>query len=315
MRTVSIGINRRCPLKCKHCSVGFTDGYAGKHNDISTDELRALIAAVEYPVYEMVVMVGGEPSLSPSLIAEGISACKKQGLLSAIATAPIWARKTVPAARFLEKVKGLDILILSYDIYHLEFLAIEDYINATIEASSRGIGVVMHIVYSTEDERNQMVSSLTFLRPWLLQINTVHTVPTGNASIDGNIEFSYVEVSSISGLKTIPRTCVADNTFVDARKRVHGCCWSVTCDKSPIVYGDGTADQVSLAFHGLESDPVFRAIRKFGLIDALSPRGKELVVEQMHGRKFTNECHLCMALMREENPAIWAECASTDHAV
>ena len=58
----------------------------------------------------------------------------------------------------------------------------------------------------------------------------------------------------------------------------------------------------------LESREVFEVLRSRGLVDGLTERGKALVAARLGGRSFANECHLCVALMNEENRAIWEEC-------
>src|SRR5207253_2894387 len=119
--------NNRCPLRCRHCSVGFSDQYKGNDQRIDADELIDLITAIDPGIYDMVLFAGGEPSLEVALLRIGIAACKTRFLRSAIVTAPIWAVNEEAAKRFVDSVPGLNQIILSYDKYHLEFLKVAHY--------------------------------------------------------------------------------------------------------------------------------------------------------------------------------------------
>jgi MoaA/NifB/PqqE/SkfB family radical SAM enzyme len=115
MRLVTILINERCPLRCKHCSLGFSESYRGTGYRIQSDDLTHMIESIDPKIYRMVLFAGGEPSLDPDLVKIGIDVCNRVGLNGAMVTAPIWAGSEAAATRFLDKLDGLAYLILSYD--------------------------------------------------------------------------------------------------------------------------------------------------------------------------------------------------------
>lgn len=309
MRTVTININQRCPLRCKHCSLGFSESHHGADTSLDPATLRSIIRDIDSRIYSMVLLAGGEPSLSPALIREGIGASRNVGLLSAIVTAPIWAHSVGTASQFLDKIPGLDMLILSFDDYHLEFLRWEHYRDAALEALKRHIGLVFQIAYTREDQKRRLVDSLKGLAA-LSQVNPMRTVMIGNAA-DNHLDTEYIEVTACGDLDKIPRGCVLGNAFIDDRLGVHGCCWSTAVEASPfsVLPGNGPAS-LRGRFQQLEDDPVFQAVRAGGFIEALGTKGRRAVVDAVRGERFSSECDLCMRLMKYEARHIWNECAA-----
>lgn len=308
MRSVTVNVNRRCPLKCKHCSLGFSDAYRGEDLEIDPLTLTKIIEGVDAGVYRLMLLAGGEPSLSPDLVRTGIAASDKGGLLSAIVTAPIWARTEGAAERFLDKVNGLHLVILSYDTYHLEFLSLDDYRNATIAAVKRGIGVIFQICYARDSERDILIDSLGGLTVLARQINPARTVLVGNAQ---NLQLAAkgVRLRATADLTKIPRSCVLGNAFVDDNLDLHGCCWAALAQRSPFsIATDGDLTALRQAFEQLEEDRLFQVVRRSGLINSLSTQGRQAVTARFSGRRFSCECDLCLALMSEDEPALWREC-------
>jgi MoaA/NifB/PqqE/SkfB family radical SAM enzyme len=303
MRFLTVMINERCPLKCRHCSVGFSETNKGSGFRIAPEDLVHIITSIDKESYQAVLFAGGEPSLDPALVKLGIDTCRNAGLDAAIVTAPIWASTEASAKRFLDKVEGLSQLMLSYDYYHLEFLKYSQYENAAREAAARGLFVVLHITYSQEEEKQALIDSVASIRS-LVYIDPMRTVPVGNAAEPGLVELDYVTINSVKDLDALPRRCVLGNTLVDARLDIHGCCWSNLGEASPFsIYGKGR--RLDVAFKEMEESPTFQAVRKQGFLNSLSPRGREALVEQVKGQQFCNECHICIAAMKKGSDEIW----------
>jgi hypothetical protein len=234
-----------------------------------------------------------------------IDACKTHGLLSAIVTAPVWASKPEAADRFLDRIGGLDVLILSYDRYHLEFLDIACYETAVRAAAGRRIDVFLHVTHSNEAEMEELLARVASIRP-LCRVSNMRTVPIGNAANPSNVEMEYTTVDVVDDLARIPRGCVLGNAFIDEGGAVHGCCWSKMAARSPFSVSNG-AQGLKKALEDLEESELFQAVRAHGFLGALTPKAKEALVQLVKGRPFTNECHICLAAMNEGNEQIWDE--------
>jgi organic radical activating enzyme len=304
-RIVAINVNNRCPLRCRHCSVGFSEEYRGNARRISPEALAGTIAAIDPRVYDVVAFAGGEPSLEPTLLRVGIAACKARGLLSAIVTAPIWASSRRVADRFLDAVPGLNQVIISYDNYHLEFLKVSHYENATRAAFARGIAVIFMIAYTEEAELLELTSRIAGIRH-VIQIGTTRTVPIGNAARAGNVRMGCIPIESEQDLVKIPRGCILGTVHIDDAGTVHGCCFSRLVEHSPFSVPK-QPEGLAATLRQLEESALFQSVRTRGFIDALTPKGREALTRLSRGRAFANECHLCLTAMKEGRDEIWEE--------
>jgi MoaA/NifB/PqqE/SkfB family radical SAM enzyme len=306
MRFLTVMINERCPLKCRHCSVGFSEANKGTGFRITPEDLVHIIKSIDTKTYQAVLFAGGEPSLDPPLVKLGIDTCRDAGLDTAMVTAPIWASTEASAKRFLDKVEGLSQLMLSYDYYHLEFLKYSHYENAAREAAARGMFVVLHITYSQEEEKLALIDSVASIRS-LVYVDPMRTVPVGNAAEPGRVEMEFVTVNTVKDLDALSRRCVLGNTLVDARLDVHGCCWSNLGEASPFsFYGksQGLADKLK----EMEASLIFQSVRRKGFLDSLSSEGRAALVERVKGQQFCNECHICIAAMKKGSDEVWNSC-------
>ena len=307
MRLVTIFINKRCPLRCRHCSVGFSDSYHGSSFRIKDSELINIIEGIDPTVYKLVVFGGGEPSLDPLLIKVGVDTCKKVGLLSGIVTAPIWASTPARANDFLDKVAGLTDVILSYDYYHLEFLKLAHYEIAVREAHARGLRIGVNITYSEERERDPLIDSLAPMMFGISYLGTTRAVPIGNASDPESIQVQYSTINNLEDLDAIPRGCILGKAYVDENLKVHGCCYSCMGEQSPFT-SSAEGKPIAEVFREMENNRVFQAVMKNGFLGALSPAGKQLLLDRVRGQRFSTECDLCVNIMKKDATAIWNEC-------
>lgn len=306
VRSVTIKLNNRCPLRCRHCSVGYSEQYPGDNTKITAEKLVDTIRAIDPSIYDMVLLAGGEPSLDPPLVRTAITACEETGLLSAIVTAPVWAPTELTAERFIERIHRMNVLILSYDEYHLDFLDVQNYKRAIHAAARAKIAVVVHIVYTDENVRDELKQMLSDVKH-LCQFHESRTVPFGNAANDRNVLMSRIKVNTTEDLCRIPRGCVLGNALIDESGNVHGCCWSRSVSQSPFSEITDSAG-LSAAMARLEERPGFASVRAHGFLDALTPSGKRILMTVVQGQSFAHECDICMRAMEVAPQVLWTEC-------
>lgn len=306
LRTITVSINNRCPLRCQHCSVGFSTEFKGTDDRIGIEEMLDIIRAVDSNIYGKIIFAGGEPSLDPALLRAGIVGCKVMGLSTAIITAPVWAATRSNADRFLDSVPGLDHVILSYDRYHLEFLKVAHYETAVWAAIERDLIVTLHICYTEESEKTELLDRIAGIRQ-LVGIGLTRTVPVGNAAkANSNIKMEGVSIESVDDLSRIPRGCILGSVYVDKKHTAHGCCWSIYAPQSPFSWPK-RPEGLASTLEYLENDARFRAVRARGFVDALTPNGQKALAQLLKGRTVANECHACLTAMREGHSEIWDE--------
>lgn len=306
-RLVSVQINDRCPLRCKHCCIGYSSEFKGSGWRIKEEDLIDIILSVDPKVYRGVSFAGGEPTLEPGLLRTGVTACRVRGLMSSIVTAPVWAQNPESADKFLTAIGGIGQVVLSYDYYHLEFLKVSHYENAVRAAVKHNVRACVNICYTEEAEKEQLIDTLSALKG-MVTVGSTQTVPVGNAAKNGIGHISEgVTVQKVEDLEKISRGCVLGHTLIGQNDRaVHGCCWSNTVPDAPFSVSLGTGKWAE-ALDGLEKRTVFQAVRKKGFLNSLSPQGQAEVVRRMSGRSFANECDICIACMREPDATFWNE--------
>jgi hypothetical protein len=307
MQSVTIDINRRCPLSCAHCVVGFSPAYTGTPWRIDPAVLVGMIERLEPSLCGTVLLSGGEPTMDREVIREAARVCAEVGAEVGIVSAPVWASTAESARRLFDAVGRLDALVLSYDQYHLEYLAYRNYEHAVREAVARGTAVVALICYSTEQERQSLEDSLHSLRPLLKGVTSMRVFPHGNATRPGVIQDDdAIVLNDVGDLDRVPRSCTLGAAVVDSRQRVHGCRWSVIAERSPFVR-EMRSSALDEALRDLEQDPRFRAMRTPGFLDALTAEGRDHALARLKGQAVTQECEVCVRMMSDDAARLWED--------
>jgi organic radical activating enzyme len=306
LRALGIILNDRCGLRCKHCSLAYNENYRGTGWKIEESELRKVILSADANIYGSVVMAGGEPALAPELLCAGIQACKEKGILSSVVTAPVWARTPKSASDFFRRMAGLDVVMLSYDVFHLEFIELDHYLNAIRAAHAAGVCVFVNVCYSNSQEKDELLQRLDGVRELIHHIQLQPVLPFGNAA--ANVESLGLERQTINhaeDISALSRSCVAGNSLLNRDGSFYACCWAGKVDNSPLRYRHYQGLGFQFTSLAMELDPPFQALRKAGFIDSLSSEAAAKVVDLVRGESFVNECDLCVRLMRENSGATW----------
>lgn len=110
---------------------------------------QAIEQAYALPSIRVIVFTGGEPTLYPELLKEGIRLAHDKGFVTRLVTNAWWAQTPKETYRFLQDLQaiGLDELNISYDdfhAFHLEaFGGKQNVLNAVGAAVELGITVLI----------------------------------------------------------------------------------------------------------------------------------------------------------------------------
>lgn len=306
MQSVTININSRCPLSCAHCMVGFSPSHKGTPWRIDEGVLVDMIARLDRASCQTVLLAGGEPTMDRDLIRAAARACERAGIKIGIISAPIWASTEESARRLFDGIGRLDLLTLSYDQYHLEFLAFRHYEHAVREAAARGTAVHVHISYSTLQELQWLKASMRPVQPLLKGISEMRVFPYGNAARPGIIQHEAVTLNELADLQRVQRSCILGAAVLDDKHRVHGCCWSVIAERSPFVR-DVQGAALDVALRDIEQDGRFRAMKAHGFLDSLTDAGRARVLARLKGCAVTQECDVCVRMMSHDTASMWQD--------
>ena len=142
----SVFLDYQCNYSCQHCSVGSSPKTKLKMTDEVFD--RFFEGLKEVKRVRCVVFTGGEATLHPELLLEGIRRSKALGVRTRIVSNAWWAKTPAAAVSFLEPFvdAGLDELNTSWDDYRLPFTTFDRIINVALAAREMkllmGIGVI-----------------------------------------------------------------------------------------------------------------------------------------------------------------------------
>ena len=286
-KSLVVLLNDICPLRCEHCSVGYSSSFNGSANRVDIVKLHAILGSMDTSVYGRVILAGGEPSRTPDLLVAVIDSCHDFGLEVAVTTAPVWATSHIAATRFLEKIRGIDTVILSYDKYHLNFLKVERYRIAVSACHDLGIAVDVHVSYANCEDLG-LIDELGDCLDKVRIVSKQKVMPVGNAATLPDVYTNAVTLNTVQDMDAIKRSCTIGNALVNTLSDVHACCWSAGVANSPLEFG---------SLSQMESDATFKTLTAHGLLGSLDDTGKELAVNLLKGRKIVNECHMCIELM------------------
>jgi radical SAM protein with 4Fe4S-binding SPASM domain len=106
---------------------------------------------------QWVSFTGGEPFLIPDLLEKSIAYASSLDLYTEVVTNTFWAKNIKKAALILESLKagGLDVLNISVDDFHQEYIPMDNIRNAFISARKAGVKTVFLVT----TKRNSKITS------------------------------------------------------------------------------------------------------------------------------------------------------------
>jgi hypothetical protein len=311
-RTLSIVVTTKCPLRCSHCPIGIY----GEPKDVpiprinEEDIKRAIRTAKKYG-YKLANFVGGEPMHAIDLVAAGLKECIANDMGGFIVTAPVWASTKEKALKNLSKLKGLHCILLSYDKYHLEYLDLKHYDNAIDACNQLGIDVTMNVCFTRPEEKEELHKELSHFSGRVKSVQFIPYVPLGNVKESiRDLPFTGVTINEAGDIDQLERTCTIGAASVGLYKDVFACCWSMAAMNSPIRFDKRRSGNFEKDLMRMEQDENVRHLRKTGVINSLTPEKKEKIFNAVKGKKFVNECHMCLYLLEPANGNLWRKYVS-----
>ncbi|MFF9685774.1 radical SAM protein [Streptomyces sp. NPDC014623] len=145
-----LGLTRRCPLSCAHCSTGSSltareEPGAGRLLDFVgsfTEENRP----------DVVMLTGGEPLLLPALVAELSTRARAAGSRTALLSGMFFARSRDIPPPLLRAITGVDHFSASLDAHHEREVPRSDVFRAVHRIRAAGVPVSFHLAGTGADD-------------------------------------------------------------------------------------------------------------------------------------------------------------------
>jgi hypothetical protein len=140
---IYLGLTRRCPLSCAHCSTQSTLGSEEHDADLFLHFVDTFTAD-DHP--EVLVLSGGEPLLRPRLVRDLTRAAHAVGTRVALISGMFFARQPSLPPAIDEAIGELDHVIASLDVFHEQEVARGDVFRTLHVLLDRGQEVSLQIV-------------------------------------------------------------------------------------------------------------------------------------------------------------------------
>ena len=139
-RSVYISLTKRCPLKCRHCFV------KRQNRELSLHKLPELMEEIaKTNAFYGVGFTGGEPFLVFETLKEGIKHAVINDLKACVLTSGYWAKNKITTEKYLNDLKGLDLVIISADKYHQQKVPLSYVENVLSVAKDLSINTVVNM--------------------------------------------------------------------------------------------------------------------------------------------------------------------------
>ena len=203
--TLVFSTTYKCNFNCAHCSVSCSTNYK---DSISLSTIKkAIDDAYKIPSIRLVVFTGGESSLFPDILEEGIKYAAEHGFVTRLVSNAWWAGSLKRAMEYISRWKecGLEELNISYDDFHDPYLKKygneQNIINACKAMSEYRLKGLVGCVLTpkaiiTSDylrdmlKRENIGGDIKFLEDFLFPLGRARSLPPENfvKANDGSIE-------------------------------------------------------------------------------------------------------------------------------
>jgi len=281
-------ICNRCNLRCKHCS------NAGLIHDTQVMDSNmvfdSLTDAAEVGIAQ-VTFVGGEPFLELGSLRKYIQRAKALGLETCIITNTYWAKTKETAIEILKSLEGLTSLLISSDLYHLEYISADIIMNAIEACLELNINAAINATCASKKDKKKIWEIYEKYKNKIF-IHTHMLMPIGAAK-ELEIERWMLE----DKVNRLPGICGIGNFLIEMNGDVHACCNAILAKDSYLYAGNLNEESLKEILHRFHMNPMYQFIRKQG------PRGIGRMLqtspyyELCRTREYTCECDFCVDVL------------------
>jgi len=289
----------KCNAVCRHC---YFNAGSTRTEEISRNEvLNYLDQAADLSTLRMISFTGGEPFLQPDLLREAVSYAADRGFKTEVVTNCFWAHSKQTAETQLSSLTraGLDMINLSADDFHQEFIPFSYAKNGYEAARSLGlkITILCTIAHSSRLTAEKIVNLLGDRKIQIMGENTplptkgyamiVETpfIPVGRGSQIPHEEWAF------SRYTAGPCSHVLRDIAIDPSGRVLPCC-SAAGTIEALTLGDAKREHLSRIVERGHERETLNVLAVRGPQELLR-RGEEVV------KDYVNKCHLCYEVLSD----------------
>ena len=278
---VGLVLTYRCNAECRHC---FFECSPSRTEVMTRNTAQRVINEALSLGAEWVSFSGGEPFLEHGLLKELITLSSGKGLKTEVVTNGFWGKTEDEARGALKPLieAGLDVLNLSIDDFHVEYVPFESARNAYRAAVELGLKIVLMVSTGKDsgitsgnlsmllgDDRVQVAGKRRIINPNAVLFETQFT-PIGRGV---DLEYDPVQFSKIRCNEVLMNIGVAPNGDVMP------CCGPLG---AKTVLGNINDEGFGVILEYAGRDPRYKIIREgFDVDGSYSSRCHACVEDQM----------------------------------
>ena len=285
--TLGLSLTHTCPFSCAHCIVNCGPAV---EDEMSTAEAFHYIGSLDKEIGH-ISFTGGEPFLNLPRLEKVIKEAKRLGYAVSVMTCGFWAGTPKRTHRILQRLQdlGLDMMGVSLDRFHLEFVGEDRCVNICQACASLNLPVSVRVLIPPEDHYGQHVREMLRDTKALIYVN--HFVRCGRAR---SLPVHFFRTSK----KPFAHVCETIKAVnVSPGGNVYACCGPMQDmhPTNPLVLGNALTDKLSDILRKGLSNPFMKVINTrgpVGLFQDLQEQGYANLVKNR--RFYTDACQLCL---------------------
>jgi len=296
---LEIVVTSRCNIKCRHC---IYDCQPSSTKKFSKPVLKNLIRqAAKLPSLRSIIFTGGEAFLEYENLVDSIALCGELEIESSVTTNGYWAMNPDVTKQKLKKLKDLNILYVSTDSFHQEFIPVDRIRNIIKACNELGIKCVVRISYLNDPayEIGIIKKQLTEFEG-LYTISTMPVAPFGRAAELKNTSRIY-EYDPYG----IP-CCGADNPVIDINGDVRFCPGGLFShpDNSLLTAGNIFHETLEALKISTDLNPIVQTLRLLGPSGLVRLVRNQAIKEKIpfnfaQAEKIKDLCSLCKYIITD----------------
>ncbi|WP_164114625.1 radical SAM protein [Sphingorhabdus sp. Alg239-R122] len=146
---ISIGLTRKCPLSCAHCSTN-SSLQSEEYPEDRFVRFVGTFSPQHHP--EIMALSGGEALLRPKLIMKLAKMARRAGTSSSVLSGLFFARHPTIPANIERAIRSVDHFSVSTDAYHEQEIHRDLVLKTLDTVLSYGTDVSVHLVGANEDD-------------------------------------------------------------------------------------------------------------------------------------------------------------------
>lgn len=262
LSNVGLMLTYKCTIACPHCIVKAGPNRKEEMTLESAFNWLNQLQAFGDEQVNSISLTGGEPFYNLTHLVEIANYANKQRLIVSVVTNAYWASTKEEALRILEQCSSIQMISVSADISHQEFIPFENVRNAIWAAKK--CGKIYNIAVAAENVESS--GYINFMDKLLditdrENINTTITLPVGRAEKRGvNSDYEF------SSKPPVAACSMASSPVIFPNGDVIACIGPpITLPKfNPLYLGNLQEEKINEIFERAESNYVLHSIRTFG---------------------------------------------------